>query len=181
MWKSSICPTLLVFFRYKHVRWYIWVCWVTGKWRKELAGVMLVAPFPLTRGYEHLFFSSSSVPYQCLHMVPSFGQDVASVAPFSGRLASPSLLSSCNNKQERREASFIEGRNPFRLQGRGTVAWLSPAAMYSVVPAGTKVSEFALGRWEGCDLSHGICLSCARLSASACHKVVTGFRLWRFP
>ncbi len=120
-------------------------------------------------------------PYQCLHMVPPFGQDVASVAPFSRRLASPSLLPSCNNKQERREASFIEGRNPFRLLGRGTAAWLSPAAMYSVVPAGTKVSEFALGRREGCDLSHGICLSRARLSASACHKVVTGFRLWRFP
>ncbi len=84
-------------------------------------------------------------PYQCLHMVPPFEQDVASVAPFSGRLASPSLLPSCNNKQERREASFIEGRNPFRLLGRGTAAWLSPAAMYSVVPAGTKVSEFALG------------------------------------
>ncbi len=27
-------------------------------------------------------------PYQCLHMLPPFGQDVASVAPFSGRLAS---------------------------------------------------------------------------------------------
>ncbi len=51
-------------------------------------------------------------------MVPPFGQDVASVAPFSGRLASPSLLPSCNNKQERREASFIEGRNPFRLWGK---------------------------------------------------------------
>ncbi len=50
-----------------------------------------------------------------------------------------------------------------------------------VVPVGTKVSEFALGQWEGCDLLHGICLSRARLSASACHKVVTRFRLWRFP
>ncbi len=29
--------------------------------REELAGVTLAAPFPLTRGYEHLF-SSSSVP-----------------------------------------------------------------------------------------------------------------------
>ncbi len=27
-------------------------------------------------------------PYQCLHMLPPFGQDVASLAPFSGRLAS---------------------------------------------------------------------------------------------
>ncbi len=35
--------------------------------------------------------------------------------------------------------------------------------MYSVVPVGTKVSEFALGRREGCDLSHGICLSGARM------------------
>ncbi len=31
------------------------VCWVTGNWREELAGVMLAAPFPLTRGYERLF------------------------------------------------------------------------------------------------------------------------------
>ncbi len=38
------------------------VCWVTGKWREELAGVTLAAPFPLTRGYERLFFSFSSVP-----------------------------------------------------------------------------------------------------------------------
>ncbi len=46
--------------------------------------------------------------------------------------------------------------------GKRTAAWLSPAAMYSVVPAGTKVSEFALGRWEGCNLMHDICLSRAR-------------------
>ncbi len=31
------------------------MCWVTGKWREELAGVTLAAPFPLTRGYERLF------------------------------------------------------------------------------------------------------------------------------
>ncbi len=29
--------------------------------------------------------------------------------------------------------------------GKGTAAWLFPVAMYSVVPAGTKVSEFAVG------------------------------------
>ncbi len=40
-------------------------------------------------------------PYQCLHMLPPFGQDVASVAPFSGRLASL--------------PSFTEGHNPFRF------------------------------------------------------------------
>ncbi len=38
-----------------------------------------------------------------------------------------------------------------------------------------------LGRWEGCDLLHGMCMSRACLSPSTCHKVVTGFRLWRFP
>ncbi len=59
--------------------------------------------------------------------------------------------------------------------GKGTAAWLSPAAMYSVVPAGTKVSEFALGQWEGCNLLHGICPSRARLSTSACYEVVMGF------
>ncbi len=37
-------------------------------------------------------------PYQCLHILPPFEQDVASVAPFSRRLASLSLLPSCNNK-----------------------------------------------------------------------------------
>ncbi len=31
------------------------VCWVTGKWREELAGVTLAAPFPLTRGCKRLF------------------------------------------------------------------------------------------------------------------------------
>ncbi len=44
-------------------------------------------------------------------------------------------------------------------------------------PPCTKVSEFR----EGCNLLHDICLSRARLSTSACHKVVTGFSLWRFP
>ncbi len=29
--------------------------------------------------------------------------------------------------------------------------------------AGTKVSEFALGRWQSCNLLHDICLSCTRL------------------
>ncbi len=176
------------------------------KVREDEEQVLLVAPFwPTRTWFPELILLTTAPPWRIplrkdllsqglgtiWHPRPDlwnrsrpvdlFGQDVASVAPFSGRLASPSLLPSCNNKQERREASFIEGRNPFRLLGRGTAAWLSPAAMYSVVPAGTKVSEFALGRWEGCDLSHGICLSRARLSTSACHKVVTGFRLWRFP
>ncbi len=47
-------------------------------------------------------------------------------------------------------------------QRKGTAAWLYPAAIYSVVPARTNISKFALGRWEGCNLLHGICLSRAR-------------------
>ncbi len=54
-----------------------------------------------------------------------------------------------------------------RVANALSAAWLSPAAMYSVVPAGTKVSKCALGRWEGCNLSHGIFMSSACLSASA--------------
>ncbi len=65
--------------------------------------------------------------------------------------------------------------------GVRTAAWLSPAAMYSVVPTGTKVSEFALGRWEGCDLCMAFVGHALACQTSACHKVVTGFRLWRFP
>ncbi len=38
------------------------VCWVTGNGREELAGVTLAAPFPLTRGYEHLFLLQFSSP-----------------------------------------------------------------------------------------------------------------------
>ncbi len=38
------------------------VCWVTGNEWEELAGVMLAAPFPLTRGYERLFLLQFSSP-----------------------------------------------------------------------------------------------------------------------
>ncbi len=37
-------------------------------------------------------------PYQCLHMLPPFGQDVASVAPFYGRLASLPLRQAVTTK-----------------------------------------------------------------------------------
>ncbi len=50
--------------------------------------------------------------------------------------------------------------------GKGTAAWLSPAAMYSVVPAGTKVSEFALGRWKVATF----------LMAFVCHKLACGIQ-----
>ncbi len=59
--------------------------------------------------------------------------------------------------------------------GKGIAAWLSPAAMYSVVSAGTKVSEFALGRWEGCKpleitfVCHA--LACQHLHATRCDRV----------
>ncbi len=38
------------------------MCWVTGNWREDLAGVTLAVPFPLTRGCEHLFPPPVSFP-----------------------------------------------------------------------------------------------------------------------
>ncbi len=56
-------------------------------------------------------------PYQCLHMLPPFGQDVASVAPFSGRLASLPLRQAVTTNRKDLKLSFTEGRNPFRFRG----------------------------------------------------------------
>ncbi len=79
-------------------------------------------------------------------MLPPFGQDVASVAPFYGRLVSLPLRQAVTTNRKDLKLSFTEGRNPFRFRGKGTASWLSPAAMYSVVPVGTKVSEL---HWSG--------------------------------
>ncbi len=54
-------------------------------------------------------------PYQCLHMLPPFGQDVASVVPFSGRLASLPLRQAITTNGKDLKPSFTEGRNPFRF------------------------------------------------------------------
>ncbi len=56
-------------------------------------------------------------PYQCLHMLPPFGQDVASVAPFSGRLVSLPLPQAVTTNRKDLKLSFTEGRNPFRFRG----------------------------------------------------------------
>ncbi len=56
-------------------------------------------------------------PYQCLHMLPPFGEDVASVAPFSGRLASLPLRQAVKTNRKDLKLSFTEGRNPFRFRG----------------------------------------------------------------
>ncbi len=62
-------------------------------------------------------------PYQCLHMLPPFGQDVASVAPFSGRLASLPLRQAATTYRKDLKPSFTEGRNPFRFPW-GKEKWL---------------------------------------------------------
>ncbi len=56
-------------------------------------------------------------PYQCLHMLPPFGQDVASTAPFYGRLASLPLRQDVTTNRKDLKLSFTEGRNPFRFRG----------------------------------------------------------------
>ncbi len=58
-------------------------------------------------------------PYQCLHML----QDVASVAPFSGRLASLPLRQAVTTNRKDLKPSFTEGRNPFRFPW-GKEQWL---------------------------------------------------------
>ncbi len=61
---------------------------------------------------------------------------------------------------------------------KGTAAWLSPAAMYSpVVPAGTKVSEFALGRWGDYDLCMAFVCHAVACQHLLCHEVVTGVQV----
>ncbi len=54
-------------------------------------------------------------PYQCLHMLPPFGQDVASVAPLSGTLASLPLRQAVTTNRKDLKPSFTEGRNLFRF------------------------------------------------------------------
>ncbi len=54
-------------------------------------------------------------PYQCLHMLPPFGQDVASVVHFSGRLASLPLRQAVTTNRKDLKPPFTEGQNPFRF------------------------------------------------------------------
>ncbi len=81
------------------------LCWVTGKWWEELASVTLAAPFLLTRGCERLFpppvSSPDGEPWWSSSSTPRSQTGWSSLTPggaFSGRLASPLLLPSCNNK-----------------------------------------------------------------------------------
>ncbi len=50
-------------------------------------------------------------------MLPPFGQDVASVAPFYGRLASLPLQQAVTTNRKDLKLSFTDGRNPFRFRG----------------------------------------------------------------
>ncbi len=54
-------------------------------------------------------------PYQCLHVLPPFGQNVASVAPFSGRLASLPLRQAATTNRKDLKPCFTGGRNPLRF------------------------------------------------------------------
>ncbi len=55
-------------------------------------------------------------PYQCLH-VTSLRAGCGTVAPFSGRLASPPLRQAVTTNRKDLKPSFTEGRNPFRFRG----------------------------------------------------------------
>ncbi len=54
-------------------------------------------------------------PCQCYHMLPPFGQDVASVVPFSRRLTSLPLRQAVTTNRKDLKPSFTEGQNPFQF------------------------------------------------------------------
>ncbi len=57
-------------------------------------------------------------PVQRIHgKVSLMGKNVASVAPFSGRLASLPLRQAVTTNRKDLKLSFTEGRNPFRFRG----------------------------------------------------------------
>ncbi len=84
-------------------------CW-------QPSSLLLGRIFPRVQSYVVLPQAWAS-PYQCLHMLPPFGQDVASVAPFYGRLASLPLRQAVTTNRKDLKLSFTEGRNPFRFRG----------------------------------------------------------------
>ncbi len=86
----------------------------------EVTSLLLGMICPRVQSYVVLPQAWAS-PYQCLHMfngTASFGQDVTSVAPFSGRLASLPLRQALTTNRKDLKPSFTEGRNPFRFPWR---------------------------------------------------------------
>ncbi len=121
-------------------------------------------------------------PYQCLHMLPPFGQDVASVAPFSGRLASLLLRQAVTTNMKYLKPSFTEGRNPFRfpcgkeqrlgyLQQRCTQWSRWAPRLANLRWGGRKVATSCMAF-----VCHA--LACQHLHAT---RLWRGFSLWRFP
>ncbi len=144
-------------------------CW-------QLSSLLLGRICPRVQSYVVLPQAWAS-PYQCLHMLPSFGQDVASVAPFSGRLASLPLRQAVTTNRKDLKPSFTEGRNPFRFP------WGKEQRLGYLQQQCTQWSRWpprlANLRWGGRKVATSCMTFC--LSTSACHKVVMGFSLWRFP
>ncbi len=112
-----------------------------------------------------------------LNCLSSFrGRTVVPLKQFQGLLghmASTATVTPLGLLHMRPLQHWFQSRVPRWVWRHGT-QYVVPR--HGTMTLGTKVSKFALGRWEGCNLSHGICLS-----SSVCHKVVMGFRLWRFP
>ncbi len=74
----------------------------------SLKTALLTAICPRVQSYVVLPQAWAS-PYQCLHMLPPFGQDVASVTPFSGRLASLPLRQAVTTNRKDLKLSFTGG------------------------------------------------------------------------
>ncbi len=108
-------------------------------------------------------------PYQYLHMLPPFGQNVASVAPFSRRLASLPLLPSCsfphiNHKGFR---SFTEGRNPLWFM------WGKEQRLGYLQQRCTRLANL---RWDGGKVAT-FCMTFVCHALACQHLYAT--RLWR--
>ncbi len=58
--------------------------------------------------------------------------------------------------------------------------YLRQRCTHLLVPAGTKVSEFVLGRWEGYNLCIAFVWHTAACQHLQCHRVVAVLRLWHF-
>ncbi len=112
----------------------------------------------------------------------AWGQDVASVAPFSGRLASLPLWQAVTTNRKDLKPSFTEGQNLFRFP------WGKEQRLGYLQQRSTQWSRWAPRlanlRWGGRKVATScmtfVChvLACQHLHAT---RLWRGFSLWRFP
>ncbi len=102
------------------------VCWVTGNWQEELAGVTLAAPLPLTRGYERLFLLPVQFPGRWTlveflqHPRQSDWAEQSDARPSTGVSSPGSPVSPCTGLGVR--MTWFPSGNPIRVFFHGKVS-----------------------------------------------------------